>query len=82
MVPLLVFVVALLLGVAAGRWGGWKGWLVAPAIVAVAAVASLASEGYVDPFLFLFSLLWAATAAIGVLVGLLLRRRRATPRVS
>ena len=64
-----------LLGLAAGRFAGLKGWLVVPLLVAVVCLASVVSLGYVDPFLALFSIVWGVLAALGVGIGLLLRRR-------
>ena len=66
---------AFLLGLAAGRFAGQKGWLVVPLLVAGLCVASLVTEGYVDPFVAVVAVLWGVLAAVGVGVGLLLRRR-------
>ncbi|MCW2606589.1 MAG: hypothetical protein JWO60_1282 [Frankiales bacterium] len=71
----LPFLLAVVLGYAGGRYAGWRGWFVVPVVVVVPLVADLAVEGFIDPFLFLFALLWGLFATVAVVVGLAVRKR-------
>ena len=69
---LLIFGVA---GVAAGRHAGARGWILLAVPPVVISVTGLIVDGFVDPIAFVVSLILMIFAAIGLLIGLLLRRR-------
>lgn len=77
MIPVVAFVVAGLLGVAAGRFAGRRGWLVVPVLPVVGAVVSVMDVGYVDPLFVAVATFFGMATALGVLLGLALRRRAA-----
>lgn len=70
-------VAAGLLGVAAGRFAGRRGWLVVPVLPVIGAVVSVVDVGYVDPLFIAVATFFGMVTALGVLLGLALRRRAA-----